>query len=71
MEINLEKKNYKTKFNIENIKKNNTLVIKYIAKNTLSYDFILVSVIAPFTETRKFAKKNLEKDILKYMSIVR
>ena len=56
-----KKKNYKNKFNIENIKKNNTLVIKYIAKNTLSYDFILVSVIAPFTETRKFAKKKFGK----------
>ena len=64
MEINLEKKkNCKTKFNIENIKKNNTLVIKYIAKNILSYDFILVSVIAPFTETRKFAKKKIWKKI--------
>ena len=56
-----KKNNYKTKFNIENIKKNNILVIKYIAKNTLSYDFILVSVIAPFTETREFAKKKFEK----------
>ena len=56
-----KKNNYKTKFNIENIKKNNILVIKYIAKNTLSYDFILVSVIAPFTETREFAKKKFGK----------
>ncbi len=57
-----KKKIYKNKFNIKNIKKNNTLIIKYINKKILKYDFILVSVIAPIAQTRLFAKKKFGKN---------
>jgi len=46
-------------FSPENIKKNSLLIINLCLKNISQYDYIIVSVIAPFEETRKYARKHL------------
>lgn len=49
-------------FSPEGIKENNRLIVKLCKKHQAEYDYILVSVIAPFTESRKNARKILGDD---------
>ena len=46
-------------FSPDNIKKNSLLIINLCLKKISQYDYIIVSVIAPFEETRKYARKHL------------
>lgn len=51
------KKNKQFSFSKKNITKNNLQIINYCKKNTIKYDYILVSVISPLKKTRKYAYK--------------
>ena len=51
------KKNKHFSFSKKNITKNNLQIINYCKKNTIKYDYILVSVISPLKKTRKYAYK--------------
>ena len=51
----------KKKFSKKEILKNNYDIIKEVYKIQQNYNFILISVISPFLETRKFAKKKFQK----------
>jgi len=46
-------------FSPEGIKKNNRLIIDLCKEKTFLHNYIIVSVIAPFEETRKYARKSL------------
>jgi adenylyl-sulfate kinase len=46
-------------FSPEKIKKNSNLIINLCKENIPFHDYIIVSVIAPFEETRKYARKLL------------
>lgn len=56
----------KKNFSKKEIIKNNHEIIKEIKKIQNKYDFILVSVISPLLQTRKYAKKKFKK---KYFEI--
>ena len=53
----------KKNFSKKEIIKNNHEIIKEIKKIQNKYDFILVSVISPLLQTRKYAKKKFKKKI--------
>jgi len=59
-----EKVDYKNDFSIESIKQNNINIIKLCKNNINSYPYIIVSVIAPFEETRAYARKILGKNYI-------
>jgi len=46
-------------FSLENIKKNSRAIIKLCKDKISLHDYIIVSVIAPFEETREYARKIL------------
>jgi adenylylsulfate kinase len=46
-------------FSLENIKKNSRSIIKLCKDKISLHDYIIVSVIAPFEETREYARKIL------------
>jgi len=52
------------KFTPKDIKKNNLLICKICLKERENYDYILVSVITPFNESRNLIKKKLKKDLI-------
>jgi|TARA_B100001964_G_C13954163_1_gene474690 adenylyl-sulfate kinase len=43
-------------FSVQSIKENNFKIIDFCKENINLYDFIIVSIIAPFEETRKYAR---------------
>ena len=47
-----ENKHQKLKFTVKDIQKNNELIAKLCLKEIKNYDFILVTVISPFIESR-------------------
>ena len=51
----------------KNILKNNKMIIHHVDKLKKNYEFIIVSVISPLLETRKEAKKNFGKNIMKFL----
>ena len=51
-------------FSRDNIRKNNLSIAKLAKKESKKYDFIFVSVIAPFNEDRKLAKKIIGNDMV-------
>ena len=51
-------------FTRENIKKNNLSIAELAKKESKQYDFIFVSVIAPFNEDRKLVKKIIGNDMV-------
>ncbi len=59
-----EKVDYKNDFSIESIKQNNINIIELCKNNINSYSYIIVSVIAPFEETRAYARKILGKNYI-------
>ncbi len=61
-----EKKKTKKKFSKKEIIKNNHEIINVIQKIQKRYDFILISVISPLLQTRRFAKNKFKK---KYFEI--
>ena len=56
----------KKNFSKKEIIKNNHKIIKEIQKIQKKYDFVLISVISPLLQTRKYAKKKFKK---KYFEI--
>jgi adenylyl-sulfate kinase len=52
------------KFTPSDIKKNNRLTVKLCASQRPAYDYIIVSLISPFRESRKQARKKLSPDFL-------
>ncbi len=59
-------KKYKQSFTRNSIKKNNLSIINHIKKEIHKYDYILVAVISPIAETRKFAKKIFKKNYFEF-----
>jgi adenylylsulfate kinase-like enzyme len=57
-----KKNNTKKNFSKKEIIKNNREIIKVIAKFQTKYDFILVSVISPLLQTRKYAKNKFKDE---------
>jgi len=53
------KVDYKNDFSNQSIKKNSLRIIELCNENINLYDYIIVSIIAPFEETRKYARKIL------------
>ncbi len=51
-------------FTPADIKKNNLLTVKICAKKRENYNYIIVSLISPFRESRKHARKKLFPDFL-------
>jgi len=49
-------------FTIESILKNNYSIIEECLKTFKLFDFVIVSVISPYKETRKYAKNELGKE---------
>ena len=49
-------------FTVESILKNNYSIIEECLKTIKLFDFVIVSVISPYRETRKYAKKILGKE---------
>jgi adenylylsulfate kinase len=49
-------------FTVESILKNNYSIIEECLKTFKLFDFVIVSVISPYRETRKYAKKILGKE---------
>ena len=49
-------------FTIESILENNYSIIKECLKTFKLFDFVIVSVISPYKETRKYAKNELGKE---------
>jgi adenylylsulfate kinase len=54
-----QKKNMTNAFTKESILENNYSIIQECLKNINKYEFILVSVISPYEETRQFARNKL------------
>jgi adenylyl-sulfate kinase len=53
------KLNISTDFSPDKIKENSQMIINVCKKKSIIYDYIIVSVIAPYEETRKYARKIL------------
>ena len=49
-------------FSKKNIMVNNLKIIKEVLRIQKKYEYILISVISPFLQTRKFAKKKFKKN---------
>lgn len=59
-----EERKSRNSFTKEEILKNNYQIISYCQSIFSKYDFIIVSVISPFEETRRKAKETFGKDYL-------
>jgi len=59
-----KKRKSKNSFTRKEILKNNYQIISYCQSIFSKYDFIIVSVISPFEETRQKAREAFEKDYL-------